>query len=211
MNNNVQKIILKLFVNFMITFIFICLGITLINFIIPILIEGTAGLDIEEIKTQLIYTFSLMIYTMMIIFALKSTSTYFDLLSIFSVSRNEIIKSVNITNCILSLSGSIVVNLFLLMVDIPQRIMIFFFTVISLYLIMNFLNFIALIGKIVGWYYVVGSFILLAAFIIAVVNFIGGFILMGLYIPQIAIFLIVACMAFIGINFLLSKKYEYKM
>lgn len=202
---------MKLFTNFLMTFIFIFLGIAFFNFIMPIIFEGLGSIDIEEIKIQLIMTLFVMIYTVMIIFAIKSTSTYFDLLSMFSIPRNEIMKSIHTTNIILTFSGSAIVNLLFLMVDIPQRLLILLLTTISLYLIMNFLNFIAFLGKIFGWYYVVGSFLLLASFIIAVVNYIGGMILMGLYIPHIASFLLISSCFLIVVNNFLSKKYEYKM
>jgi hypothetical protein len=193
------------------TFVFIFLGIGLVNIVIPIIFEGIGNFDFEEVKTQLVMILSIMIYTMMIIFSLKSTSVYFDMMIIFSVPRKEMMKSINITNVVLTLSGSIAVNLILLMVNIEQRLLFLVLITSSIYLIMNFLNFIAFLGKIFGWYYIVGSFILLASFIISVVNYIGGFILLGLFVPQIISFLVLLIIALFVVNKFLSSKYELKV
>jgi len=148
---------------------------------------------------------------MLIAFAAKSTSVYFDLFTIFSVTRKRIIRTINITNVVLTVFGSLVLNLMLLMHDLPERALFLVLITLSLYLIMNFINFVAFLGKIFGWYYIVGTFVLLASFIIMMVNYIGGLIQMGLYKTEIILFFIIAAGVFFFVNnFILSKRYEYK-
>jgi hypothetical protein len=99
----------------------------------------------------------------------------------------------------------------LLMHDIPDRGLFLIMITLSIYLILNFLNFVAFLGKLFGWYYIVGTFVLLASFILFTVNYIGGFIQMGLFKTEIITFFIVATAGFFLVNnFVLSKRYEYK-
>src|SRR6056297_2265798 len=148
---------------------------------------------------------------MLIAFAAKSTSIYYDMFTIFSVTRKRIMRTINITNVVLTAVGSLILNLMLLLHDVPERWLFLILITLSIYLIMNFLNFVAFLGKLFGWYYIVGTFVLLAAFILLTVNYIGGLIQMGLFKAEIITFFIVAPTAFFCVNnFVLSKRYEYK-
>ncbi|MEA1885469.1 MAG: hypothetical protein U9N62_13275 [Thermotogota bacterium] len=209
--DNTTKVMGKIFLQFMLTFLLIYLAITFFNTIVPLFFIGFSEFDFNEFKISATLYLAVLVYSMLVGFAAKSTSVYYDMFTIFSITRKRIMRTINITNVILTISGSAILNLMLLMHDIPQRGLFLIMITLSIYLILNFLNFIAFLGKLFGWYYIVGTFVLLASFILLTVNYIGGFIQMGLYKAEIITFFAIAAGAFLFINnFILSKRYEYK-
>lgn len=209
--DNTTKVMGKLFMQFMFTFLLIYLAITFFNTIVPLFFIGFSEFDFNEFKISATLYLGALVYSMLVAFSAKSTSVYYDMFTIFSITRKRIMRTINITNVILTISGSAVLNLMLLMHDIPQRDLFLIMITLSIFLILNFLNFIAFLGKLFGWYYIVGTFVLLASLILLTVNYIGGFIQMGLYKVEIIAFFAVAAGVFFFINnYILSKRYEYK-
>ena len=209
--DNSMKVMAKVFIRFMLTFLLIYLAITFFNTIVPLFFIGFSEFDANEFKISATLYLAALIYSMLVAFAAKCTSVYYDMFTIFSITRKRIMKTINITNVILTITGSAVLNLMLLLHDIPERGLFLIMITLSIYLILNFLNFVAFLGKLFGWYYVVGTFVLMASFILFTVNYIGGFIQMGLFKTEIITFFIVAAAAFFLINnFILSNRYEYK-
>ncbi len=201
----------KIFIRFMFTFVLIYFSILFFNTLMPLFFIGFSEFNLTEFKTTSIFYLSIFVYSMFVAFAAKSTSVYFDMFMIFSKGRKTIMRTINFFNVLLTLGASCLLNAMLLMIDIPQRLFFGVMITLSLYLILNFMNFIAFLGKIFGWHYIVGSFILLASFIILTVNYIGGLIQFGLYKVEISVFLILSAAVFFCVNnFILSKRYEYK-
>ncbi|HPE41363.1 MAG TPA: hypothetical protein PLI77_09790 [Bacteroidales bacterium] len=209
--DNSMKVMRTFFIQFMWSFMISFLVILFFNTVVPLFFTGFSEFDFKEFQITATFYCAILIYSMFVAFGAKCGSVYFDLFTIFSVSRNRIMRTINITNVILTISGSAILNLLLLMHDIPDRGLFLIMITLSIYLILNFLNFIAFLGKLFGWYYIVGTFVLLAAFILFAINYIGGFIQMGLFMTEIILFFTVAAAGFFYINnFILSKRYEYK-
>ena len=213
-----MKVILNLYLRFMSVFLVIFAIVVFLNTFLPILFDGNPVnsnslevYDFTKLGSGLISNLFVMIYTSVIIFAIKCTATYFDLLLLFSATRQSIMRTFNTMNIVLTLVGTAALNLLLLAGNIPNRIMFLFLITVSLYFMVNFMNFIGFVGKLFGWYFVVGSFILLAALIISTVNFIGGFIMMQLFSLEIILFIAVAAFVFFFVNQYLAKRYEYKL
>ncbi len=209
--NNTTKVMGKLFLRFMLTFLLVYLAITFFNTIVPLFFIGFSEFDVDEFKISATLYLGALVYAMLIAFAAKSTSVYYDMFTIFSVTRKRIMRTINITNVVLTVVGSVILNLMLLLHEVPERWLFAVMITLSIYLIMNFINFVAFLGKLFGWYYIVGTFVLLAAFILFTVNYIGGFIQLGLFKSEIIAFFTIAAGTFFCINnFILSKRYEYK-
>ena len=205
------KVMGKLFLRFMLTFLLVYLAITFFNTIVPLFFIGFSEFDVDEFKINTTVYLAALVYAMLIAFAAKSTSIYYDMFTIFSVTRKRIMRTINITNVVLTAVGSLILNLMLLLHDVPARWLFLVLITLSIYLLMNFINFVAFLGKLYGWYYIVGTFVLLAAFILLSVNYIGGLIQFGLYKTEIISFFIIAAGVFFFVNnFILSKRYEYK-
>lgn len=209
--DNTMKVMSKIFLRFMFTFLLIYLAITFFNTIVPLFFIGFSEFDFNEFKISATLYLGALIYSMLVAFAAKCTSVYYDMFTIFSITRKRIMRTINITNVILTITGSVILNLMLLLHDIPERGLFLIMITLSIYLILNFLNFVAFLGKLFGWYYVVGTFVLLASFILIAVNYIGGLIQFGLFKAEIITFFIIAAGGFLVINnLILSKRYEYK-
>ena len=209
--DNTMKVMSKIFLRFMFTFLLIYLAITFFNTIVPLFFIGFSEFDFNEFKISATLYLGALIYSMLVAFAAKCTSVYYDMFTIFSITRKRIMRTINITNVILTITGSVILNLMLLLHDIPERGLFLIMITLSIYLILNFLNFVAFLGKLFGWYYVVGTFVLLASFILIAVNYIGGLIQFGLFKAEIITFFIIAAVGFLVINnLILSKRYEYK-
>src|SRR6056297_114295 len=206
-----MKVMGKVFLKFMLTFLLIYVAITFFNTIVPLFFIGFSEFDVNEFKISATLYLAALVYSMLVAFAAKCTSVYYDMFTIFSITRKRIMRTINITNVILTITGSTILNLMLLLHDLPDRGFFLIMITLSIYLILNFLNFVAFLGKLFGWYYVVGTFVLLASFILITVNYIGGLIQFGLFKAEIITFFIISAVGFLGINnYILSKRYEYK-
>src|SRR6056297_469594 len=194
------KVMGKLFLRFMLTFLLVYLAITFFNTIVPLFFIGFSEFDVDEFKINTTVYLAALVYAMLIAFAAKSTSIYYDMFTIFSVTRKRIMRTINITNVVLTAVGSLILNLMLLLHDVPARWLFLVLITLSIYLLMNFINFVAFLGKLYGWYYIVGTFVLLAAFILLSVNYIGGLIQFGLYKTEIISFFIIAAGVFFFVN-----------
>jgi len=209
--DNTMKVMRKFFIQFMWSFMISYSVILFFNTVVPLFFTGLKEFDFKEFQIIASFYFAILMYSMFVAFGAKCTSVYFDLFTLFSVARKRIMRTINLTNIILTVSGSAILNLLLLMHDVPDRGLFLIMITLSIYLILNFLNFIAFLGKLFGWYYIVGTFVLLASFILFAINYIGGFIQMGLFKTEIILFFAVAAAGFFYINnFILSKRYEYK-
>ena len=205
------KVMGKVFLKFTLSFLLVYVAITFFNTIVPLFFIGFSEFDVNEFKISATLYLAALVYSMLVAFAAKCTSVYYDMFTIFSITRKRIMRTINITNVILTITGSTILNLMLLLHDLPDRGFFLIMITLSIYLILNFLNFVAFLGKLFGWYYVVGTFVLLASFILITVNYIGGLIQFGLFKAEIITFFIIAAVGFLGINnLILSKRYEYK-
>ena len=175
--------------------------------------SDAVGLDafFHTLKSNLAINFSGMLLLFSFVSVIVLFAQTINMLLMFSTPRKHIRYAVNIYLLVLPIVIGAIVNLLLLLIDVPFGRVSLAITIISiLYFVVFYTGFLAMLGKRFGWQYVVGTNILAVCLIMAGYNHIFKFIVFG---EGKTTFLILAGAAIVILYFItnhLMKRSEYK-
>lgn len=157
------------------------------------------------------YNFSGMFFVFSFVSVIIIYKQIVDLLLMFSVSRKSILKVINIYSVIFPVIMTFIISIVLIFVKVPfNRAELFAGILLLLYFSVFYTGFLSLLGRKIGWYYVVGTNLLLAAFLLLNFNTLYSFFVFHEMKAVIYSALIVFNIIFFAVDNIMFKSTEYK-